>query len=220
MGLTRTESQEGKMEHDIHLLYGLTRPRLLVVAAHEYGHTWLHENVTRKLNANTVEGVCDWFAYKVIVGKEAHETKVLLESKYSGGQLQALIAAEKEHGFYHVMQWIKHGVDPELDVETLDRTLALRGQRSPEVPPSTIFGFTPPPPRAAPTNLVLKGLSGPKTRRLALINDGTFQLNEQGKVRLGTGNVVIRCLQILDDSVIIQVVGESETRVLRLNSTR
>jgi hypothetical protein len=220
MGLTRTKSEEGKMEHDIHLLYGLTRPRLLVVAAHEYGHTWLHENVTRKLNADTVEGVCDWLAYKLIADKEPHETKVLLESKYSRGQLQALIAAEKEHGFYHLMQWIKHGVDPELDVESLERTIVLRGQRSSEPPPSTPFGFAPPPPRLAPTNLVLKGLSGPKTRRFALINDGTFQLNEQGKVRLGMSNVVIRCLQILDDSVTIQVTGESETRTLKLNSTR
>ena len=208
------------MEHEIHLLYGLTRERMMVVAAHEYGHTWLHENVRRKLNADTVEGVCDWLAYKLIAGKEPYETKVLLDSQYSRGQLQALIAAEKEHGFYHVMQWVKDGVDPELEVESLERTLVLRRQRSPEQSPSTPFGFATPAPRAAPTNLVLKGLSGQKGRRFALINDATFQLHEQGKVRLGDSNAVVRCLQILDDAVVIQIAGEGQSRTLRLNSTR
>jgi hypothetical protein len=224
MGLTRMRSNEdGKFEHDVYLLYGLTRERLRVVAAHEYAHTWLHENVRRKLNAESIEGFCDWLAYKLIADKEPYETKVLLESDYSRGQLQAFIAAEKEHGFYHVMQWVKHGLDPEVDAESLERILVLR-ERAPadsgSVVTSTPFEFSPPAPRAAPTNLVLKGLAGPKSRRFAMINDGTFQLNEQGKVRLGDSNVVVRCLQILDDTVVVQVAGEAETRTLRLNTSR
>src|ERR1043166_648616 len=62
MGLTRTTASDAEhFEHTIYLLYGLTRERMMVVAAHEYGHTWLHENVRRKLNNDTGEGFCDWF---------------------------------------------------------------------------------------------------------------------------------------------------------------
>jgi hypothetical protein len=223
MGLTRTKrGEQGEFEHSIYLLYGLTRERLAVVAAHEYGHAWLHENVRRKLNQDAVEGFCDWIAYKIISQKNApFETKVLLDSDYSRGQSQAFIAAEKEHTFYHVMQWVKVGVDPEIDPEHLERVLALREQVTrgnslaftADAPP---FSFAPAPVRIGPTNFVLKGLSGSKGRRFALINDGTFEQNEQGKVRLGESNVVVRCLEIRDDAVLIQVVGEIERRTLKL----
>ena len=220
MGLTRsTQHGAGESEHTISLLYGLTRERLMVVAAHEYGHAWLHENVRRKLNHDAVEGFCDWLAYKVIKEKNApYEIKVLLQSEYSQGQLQAFIAAENEHTFYRIIQWTKGGIDPEIDPEHLERILELReARRAPEQP--LIFA-APALPRTAPTNLVLKGLSGSKMRRFALINDGTFELNEQGKVRLGESNVVVRCLQILDNAVTIQVAGESERRTLTLNALR
>jgi hypothetical protein len=222
MGLTRTRSDEnGKLQHDVHLLYGLTRERLMVVAAHEYAHTWLHENIRRKLNDATVEGFCDWIAYRIVSGKHAEETRVLMASDYSQGQLQAFVAAEKEHGFYHVMQWVKYGIDPELDIEALDRTLVLREKRPANVAAAEpVFLSPPPPPRVAPTNLVLKGLSGSRARRFALINDCTLQVNEEAKVRLGDSNVVVRCLQIFDDAVVVKVAHENENRTLRLNSSR
>jgi hypothetical protein len=217
LGLTRTTVDGEEFQHTIYALYGLTRERLMIVAAHEYGHTWLHENVHRKLNQDAVEGFCDWMAYKIISQKSSEETKVLLGSDYSRGQLQAFIAAEKEHRFYHVMNWVKNGVDPEVDAEHLERIILLRdGSGTPAATP--VFASIPIASRANPTNLVLKGLSGSATRRFALINDGTFLANEQGKVRLGDSNVVVRCLQIRNDSVVIQVAGESEPQTLKLNA--
>jgi hypothetical protein len=216
LGLTRSTVNNGKFQHTIYALYGLTRERLMIVAAHEYGHTWLHENVRRKLNQDAVEGFCDWMAYKMISGKSGEETRVLLESEYSRGQMQAFIAAEKEHGFYHTINWVKNGVDPELDAQHPDRIFVLRdGSGAPAANP--LFGSIPITPRANPTNLMLKGLSGSTTRRFALINDATFLANEQGKVRLGESNVIVRCLEIRNDSVVIQVAGESEPQTLTLN---
>lgn len=219
MGLTRTIGRgEGDFEHEISLLYGLTRERMIVVAAHEYGHTWLHENVRRKLNQHTVEGFCDWIAYRVIQPKSAYETKVLYDSNYSQGQSRAFIAAEKQHSFYHVMNWVRNGLDPELEPEHLERILVLRdrsaGNDSAVAP---AFVSVPVPPRSSPTNLVLKGLSGSAARRFALINDGTFMANERGKVRLGDSNVVLRCVEIRHDSVVVQVAGEVEPRTLQLS---
>ena len=215
MGVTRTTGfEEGKFEHTISLLYGLTKERMTVVAAHEYAHTWLHENVRRKLNQDTVEGFCDWIAHKIIAPKNAYETEVLMKSEYSQGQLQAFLAAEKEHTFYHVMQWVKAGVDPEVDLEHLERILVLRDQKT--APAAPLVFTTPAPPRPAPATLVLKGLSGTKTRRFALINDATFAANEQGKVRLGESNVVVRCLEIRDDAVVVQIAGVPEPQTLKL----
>lgn len=227
MGLTRsTRGETGEFEHKIFLLYGLTRERLMVVAAHEYAHAWLHENVRRKLNQDAIEGFCDWIAHKLISQKNApFETKVLFDSNYSRGQSRAFIAAEKEQTFYRVMQWVKSGVDPEIDAEHLERVLVLREPVADDMAfasasVSTPFQFAPVPVRTGPTNFVLKGLSGSKARRFALINDGTFMANEESKVRLGDSNVAVRCLQILDDAVVIQVAGESQSRTLKLNRVR
>jgi hypothetical protein len=189
LGLTRTlqthENGRDEFKHIIYALYGMTRERFMVVAAHEYGHTWLHENVKRKLNQDTEEGFCDWIGYKIISQKNApHEMKVLLESDYSRGQLQAFIAAEKAHGFYHVMNWVKNGLDPELEMGRMERVLVLRDRpgslaSGADTSPAALFAaMAPATPRAKPTNLVLKGLSGSAARRFALINDGTFMANE------------------------------------------
>ena len=216
MGLTRTTARaDGSFEHVVWLLYGLTRDRMAAVAAHEYGHAWLHENIHRKLNHDTVEGFCDWLAHKFIEPRNASEARILEESNYSQGQAQAFLAAEKEHGFYHVMNWVRNGADAQIDPGNLPRLFVLRDDKSsPAGEPAT--PAAPVAPRSNPTNLVLKGVSGSATRRFALINDGTFALNEQGRVRLGNSNVVLRCLEIGSDAVLVQVSGENEPRRLFL----
>jgi hypothetical protein len=219
MGLTRsTGTGAGQMQHSIFLLHGLTRERMMVVSAHEYAHAWLFENIHRKLNQDTVEGFCDWIAYKLITqGNYPNETKTLLASDYSKGQLQAFLAAEQQHNFYRVIQWVKSGVDPEIEMEKLERVLVLREEQG--APTEEPLAFTlPTPTRAGRTNLVLKGLSGSKTRRFALINEGTFGVNEQGKIRLGDSNVVIRCLEIRNDAAVVQVTGEAAPRTLTLDT--
>jgi hypothetical protein len=151
MGLTRTTRDGEEFRHSIYLLHGLTRDRLAVVAAHEYGHAWLHENVSRKLNQDAVEGFCDWLAYQVIKNKSMPgEMKVLLESTYSQGQLQAFVAAEKEHSFYRVMQWVKSGIEPEVDTRHLERILQLREPANEEPEPAFAFANVSPPPPPPP----------------------------------------------------------------------
>ncbi len=64
--------------------------------------------------------------------------------------------------------------------------------------------------------LQLKALSGPPGHRLAIINNHTFEAVEEGEVgtNAGQGRARIRCLEIKEDSVLIQIGGEQ--RVLRL----
>jgi hypothetical protein len=62
--------------------------------------------------------------------------------------------------------------------------------------------------------LHLNGISGTVDRRLAIINNQTFQTNEEGEVPTNPGRARIRCVEIRADSVLVQVGGEQ--RVLRL----
>jgi hypothetical protein len=64
--------------------------------------------------------------------------------------------------------------------------------------------------------LLLKGFSGPSNQRLAIINNRTFSSGESGEVRTSNSRVRVRCVQINEDSVIIETNGER--RVLRLRN--
>jgi hypothetical protein len=65
-------------------------------------------------------------------------------------------------------------------------------------------------------NLLLKGISGPPQHRLALINNQTFTAGETASVRTTNGPVLIRCLKILEKSVVITIDTNSEPKELRL----
>jgi hypothetical protein len=62
--------------------------------------------------------------------------------------------------------------------------------------------------------LKLKALSGEKDRRLALVNNHTFEAGEEAEVTTSSGRMRIRCLEIRPDSVVVQV--GPERRELRL----
>jgi sRNA-binding protein len=68
-----------------------------------------------------------------------------------------------------------------------------------------------------PEKLALRGISWSKNKRLALVNNQSFEPGESGKVRLGTTNVTIRCLEVRENSVRIQVLDSGEEIELSLN---
>ena len=75
----------------------------------------------------------------------------------------------------------------------------------------------------APTNssvssasLVLNGLSGTGQKRLAIINGSTVAEGEESNIPTPTGRVRVRCVEIKDSSVIIEV--GNELREIRLRS--
>ena len=63
----------------------------------------------------------------------------------------------------------------------------------------------------------LKGLFNSTNRRLALINNRTFETGEQAEVKTTDGKVRLRCLEIRPRSVIILLPGETQRRELHLN---
>ena len=221
LGLTRTESSSGRkpFRHQIHLITGLPRNRLAAVCAHELTHTWIHENVgaDRKLEKDTVEGFCELIAYKLMVQrKDDLQRKIILENAYTRGQINAFVEAENQFNFHRIVKWVQTGVDEALFQTNKARALALRAD---DEPAEAVW----PPPVAVPTrvpdSLMLKGISGTAARRFALINNATLMKNEEGKVRVGSSNVVVRCLEIRAASVLIQIRGAAQPTELALTST-
>jgi len=85
----------------------------------------------------------------------------------------------------------------------------------------------PPPPTPAPkepakaappvveVQLELKGISGTVERRLAIINNKTFETGEQAEVIANVGRIRITCKEIKTDSVEVVVNGQARTLSLR-----
>lgn len=71
-------------------------------------------------------------------------------------------------------------------------------------------------PMPAALDLRLKGISGRSNRRLALINNHTFETGEEADVIAGERRIRIRCVLIGAESVVIEV--GSERKELRLRS--
>lgn len=79
-----------------------------------------------------------------------------------------------------------------------------------------IFNGAPTAPPPVYKELHLKGISGPKGRRLAIINNQTMSEGESAMVKLGNAQVKVQCLEIGLDSVVVQMDGRSERKTLRL----
>ena len=83
-------------------------------------------------------------------------------------------------------------------------------------PVAPIVVSTTPEPVTVAVELKLKAISGLPEHRLALINNHTFEAGEEGEVVTTNGRMRIRCLEIHQESAVIQV--GPERRELRLRS--
>ena len=77
-------------------------------------------------------------------------------------------------------------------------------------PPRKEVTWTPPPPpvQISYGPLALKAISGPKDRRIVLINNASLMIGEKAKVRAQEKEVVVVCKEIRDDSVLIICDGK------------
>ncbi len=59
------------------------------------------------------------------------------------------------------------------------------------------------------TSLVLRGISGPPDHRLAIINSHTFGVGDEQDVTTAHGRIHIRCVEVKDNSVVIESGGQN-----------
>ena len=58
------------------------------------------------------------------------------------------------------------------------------------------------------SSLILKGISGPSNRRLAIINNHTVGVGDEDDMVTSQGRIHFRCVEIKADSVVIEVSGQ------------
>jgi len=62
-------------------------------------------------------------------------------------------------------------------------------------------------PKPVSVSLLLKGIANSGNKRFALINDKTFEAGEERDVPFGTSKVRVLCVEIGEDSAIVEVNG-------------
>jgi len=85
-----------------------------------------------------------------------------------------------------------------------------RKDQEPDAPPRPPPAFVPIAP-ATPiryAELALKGISGPKDRRMAMINNETLLVGETAKIKVQDIRVEVFCKEIREDSVLITIEGK------------
>ena len=71
-------------------------------------------------------------------------------------------------------------------------------------------------PKSAPVSLTLKGIARtPDKKRFAMINDKTFSAGEEREVMINNSRVRVHCVEIKEDSVVIEVNGERKELRMR-----
>ncbi len=85
-------------------------------------------------------------------------------------------------------------------------------RRDPAPPPVIMTAHKAP----VASDLLLKGIVGSATHRLAVINNAILEVGEESPVRVQSGQVRVRCEEIGDDYVIIKVEGEARSQRLEM----
>ena len=103
-------------------------------------------------------------------------------------------------------------------VTNLISTAAAQAPARPAAAPRELpqFGGAATQPPIRYTNLALKTISGTANRRFALLNDQTLTAGETLPVKLLDGKVNVRCVEIRQQSVIVDVQGEKGPREIKL----
>ena len=221
-GYTQTKTNHELVEYRISLMTGLPLSWFQATCAHEYTHVWVgdHLSANRRaaLSHDAEEGFCELvsFLFMESLNDEA-QTSLILRNAYTRGQIDLFVAAQRTYGFNEILDWMQYGTDDQLSATEPGRIRRVDLRRR-TAPPQMRLPLNPAEPANAPDRLVLKGILWDQKKPLAIINNRTFSLNEQATVRVGTTNVLVRCLGILPDSVQLRVAGSAKEQTLRLKS--
>jgi hypothetical protein len=192
------KTADGQCTHEVVLLSGRTREEVIATAAHEYTHLWINENcpTNHVIDGDTVEAICELTAYKLMEEKNLPEAqKRILENPYTNGKIKTLVDVERDYGIGYILSWVKNGVTESL--ENADGTLAVAAPS-----PVVQVAFVPP---QLPKGLKFSGQFIIGNDRQAVINGLSFAPGDQKRIKLRDKTVTVRCREIHDADVVVQV---------------
>ncbi|MFZ0829116.1 MAG: hypothetical protein WAO02_17010 [Verrucomicrobiia bacterium] len=227
LGCIHPDTVNQVTRYKMSLMTGLPLAELKATSAHEYSHAWVGENVPKerraRLGRDAEEGFCELAAYLLMdsQGEEAQK-KFILENRYTRGQIDLFIEAEKRYGFDQVLDWMKYGEDEQLEEGHVDKLRDVKmpvarsmATNSTAARPMVYHGTNKP--VTVPTIIKLDGIMW-GSRPMAIINGRSFMAHDQNPVKVGGTNVTIRCLGIEKTSVRIQDVNSGKEQELRLSN--
>jgi hypothetical protein len=133
---------------------------------------------------------------------QPEQMQKILDNPYTHGAIKKLVAIEKDRGMGYILNWVKNGLTPTLDADTV-YTLA-----APIRVPRVTFTNVPPP---LPERLKLNGVLLDGRARQAIINGVSFAEGETKAVALRNQTVQVRCDQISRTGTILEVAGQTRT---------
>lgn len=194
--------------HEVVMLSGRLHNEMLATAAHEYTHLWINENrpADRFIDGDTIEAICELTAYNLMGEMNLPEMQQrILENPYTHGRIKTLVQVDADRGIGYVLNWVKNGTTANFDPP--DANLAAPLER-----PATTFT---PAVVALPKKLKFTGLLVIGNDREAVINGISFAPGEEKKLRLQNKTVTVRCHEIHETDVIIQIDGSTNELTLQ-----
>jgi hypothetical protein len=224
LGYIRSQTNRGGLTHSISIMTALPLPEFKATCAHEFMHAWLFEHASsarrKTLSRDAQEGFCELGAWLLMdsLHEEAQQAK-MLRSSYTRGQIDLFIAAEKLYGLNDILDWMRWGVNDRLKAADLGdvRNVEMPSAKSSSPTNTVIYTITESP---GPSTLALKGIFSAKNNPLALINNQSLAPGESARVRVGTNQVMVKCLSIGSRSVRIKIVDSGKELELQLPATR
>jgi protein disulfide-isomerase len=139
------------------------------------------------------------------------EANQALAAKYQVEGFPTLLVLDSDGAKLGVMAFGDGG--PKAFIKELEKVMAqsAAAMGKPSGPASTAKATL-----APRGGLQLQGIVAKKGRRIAQINNETLTAGQSAKVRIASGEISIRCLEIRDASVIVRVEGRKEPLELRL----
>ena len=203
------KAADGRCTHEVVLLSGRLRDEIAATAAHEYTHLWINENRPdhRAIDPDTIEAICELTAYKLMGQKKLPDMQERIrENPYTNGKIKTLIAVERQAGSDYILNWVKNGRAEALEEDADFAPLPL-----PEPAAATPFTAAPP---GLPAGLKFSGIMQIGNWRRAIINGAAFATGEQKTIRLRDKRVLVRCGEIHDNDVIVQLNGSTDPLTL------
>lgn len=197
--------KNGECTHEVVMLSGRSRNELSATSAHEYTHLWINENKPegRELDRDTVEGICELVSYKLVESRgDTNEEQRILTNPYTHGEIVKLVALEQDRGMAYILNWIKNGTTATL--EEAEQSTQSAAVTAPFQIPTVAYTNAPLP---LPRTLRLAGLLVGGRYAQAIVDGSSFQVGDRKTIKLASGPVEVRCLNIQRDGVVLEVDG-------------
>jgi hypothetical protein len=201
----------GQFTHEVVLLSGRLRDEIAATAAHEYTHLWINENLPadRQLAADTVEGICELAAYKLMESRSLPaQQRRILDNPYTHGEITNLVAVEKENGMGYILNWVKNGATATLDEAASAAPVKL---------PAVMWTNVPPP---LPEKLKFSGLLIIGTNFQALVNGVPFAAGQTKSIPLRNKTVRVHCREVGRADVVLAVDDLPEPLTLKIGEEK